>query len=335
MNVLLTGASGYLGEHVARALRAAGHTVVALVRRPGQAAELEAMGIEARPGDMERPDSWTRALAGCEALVHCAGLVHSFGHNREAFTRVNVDGTLALVDRARAAGMARIVVTSSLFALGPARAGALRDESAADEPPSPLHSANDYVRTKALASAKLRAMQREGHPVVVVYPTVLLGPGRRTRGNHTARVLADVAAGRLPGLVGDGEQVWNLVPVADAARGHVLALERGRPGEGYILGGENWTQRQLVERAALLFGVKPPLRRLGRAVPLAVGAMAELWARLSGKEPFLTLGEVRLYDAHWAVSCEKARVELGYEAGDVETTLAHTVDWLRAEEERA
>ena len=330
MKVLITGAAGYLGEHVALACREAGHEVTAMVRQPRQGIDLETMGLQTFLGDLEQPESWMPALEGKDAVVHLAGAVRAWARDRDDFRRVNVRGTLRLVERATEVGISRILVTSSLFVLGPSPTGDVQDETAARRPPAPLLDANDYVRTKREAAERLWKLQEAGHRLMMVYPSVLLGPGQRSPGNHTARVLADVGASRLPGLIGDGNQVWNLVSVKDAARGHVAVLERGRSGEGYLLGGENWTQRRLVERAAHYFGVGAPLRPLGRALPMTVATLSELWARVSGQEPKLTRGEVRLYDANWAFSSAKAERELGYEHEDLEHVLEQTVAWLRA-----
>jgi nucleoside-diphosphate-sugar epimerase len=329
VKVLVTGAAGYLGEHVALAFRDGGHEVTALVRRAEQAERLAMLGLRTVQGDLLRPETWPPALIGQDAVVTLAGAVQAWSRDREALRRVNVDGTLGLVERAREAGIAKILVTSSLFALGPTPPGAVLDETARDRPRSPLLDANDYVSTKRNAVEKLWALQRAGHPVMLVYPSVLLGPGQRSRGNHTARMLADVRDSRLPGLIGDGNQVWNLVGVGDAGRGHVAVLERGRPGEGYFLGGENWTQRMLIEHAARMFGVKPPTRKLGRALPLAAASLYELAARVSGGEPRLTRGEIKLYDANWAFTSEKAERELGYSHEPLEPLLARTVAWIK------
>jgi dihydroflavonol-4-reductase len=144
-------------------------------------------------------------------------------------------------------------------------------------------------------------------------------------------VLADVGRKRFAGLVGDGRQVWNLARVDRVASGFVQVLEKGTPGQNYILGGENWTQRELVERAARAFGVKPPTRRLGRALPLAVARGSAWWSALRGTPPFLTRGEVLLYDCNWEFTSERARRDLGYEPEGVQEALESTVAWLRDE----
>ena len=331
MRVFLTGGTGYLGDHVARALLDAGHEVLALVRDRERGAPLAGRGASLVVGDLTEPSSWAHRLAEAEGVVHVAAKVSAGTSGSEEFERVNVTAALDLLDRARAAKIDRVVVTSSLFVLGPSPDGSPRDEEAVDEGPGPLGASNEYVRTKADAARAIRRRQQRGSPVMMVFPTVLLGPGNRTRGNHTARVLADVARRRLPGLVGDGKQIWNLAPVEDVAGGVTRVLERGRPGENYILGGENWTQERLVRRAAELFGVNPPTRRLGRMLPLATAAVMEFWAGVLGREPKLTRGEVRLYDAHWSFTSGKAQRELGYHPRPVEETLADTVTWLREE----
>ena len=326
----MTGAAGYLGEHVAVAFQKRGHTVTALVRRPEQVEQLNRLQLRLVPGDLERPETWHAALEGQEAVVTTAGTVQAWGLPRETFRRVNVDGTIGLVEHAREIGIQHILVTSSLFSLGPTPAGVVLDESARDRPRSSICDANAYVSTKREQAERVWKLQDAGHPVMLVYPSVLVGPGRRSRGNHTARVLSDVGAERLPGLIGNGNQQWNLVSVDDAARGHVDVLERGSPGEAYFLGGENWTQRALVERAARLFGVKAPLRKLGRALPLVAAAMYELAARVGGNEPRLTRGEVTLYDANWAYTSAKAEREVGYTHEALEPVIERTVAWLRS-----
>lgn len=333
MIVFLTGGTGYLGEHLVRRLAAAGHRVRALVRDPEAARRLAAVpGVEPVPGDVTAPESWRPALAGAEAVVHAAGVVRSWARDRDRFEAVNVRATLELVDAAAEAGTPRILVAGSLFALGPSDPGRPSDESRVGGPRPPLAAANDYVRSKRLAAEALWERQRRGHPLTVIFPTILLGPGRRTAGNHTATVIDDIRRGRFPGMVGDGRQVWNLVPVESVAEGTRRLLEAGPRGENFILGGEDWTQERFVARAAAHCGLRAPRRRLGTALPLALAAAAEGWAAVSGREPFLTRGAVRLYDADWAFSSDKARAAVGYEPGDVDATLARIVAWLRGGE---
>jgi len=331
MRVFLTGGTGYLGASIARALIEAGHQVTALARDAERAASLVGCGAQLVVGDVADSAAFEDELAGCEGLVHTAGFVRSWHPEHERFDRINVTGALDLLDRARRAGIERTLVTSSFFALGPSDDGPPLDESAANRPLHPVSRANDYVRTKSVMTRRVIDRQKKGAGVMLAIPTILLGPGPRTRGNHTARVLAGIGKRRFPGLVGHGDQVWNLVGVEDAARGHVLALERGTPGENYIFGGEDWTQRRFVERAAAAFGVPPVTRRLGTALPAFVGRTAETWAALTGREPLLTRGEVRLYDRNWSFSSAKARRDLGYEPEPVQRVLESTVTWLKEE----
>jgi len=329
MKVLLTGGTGYLGEHLLRALSGAGHEVRALVRDAGAARHLQLPGVSLVPGDVTEAATWLPALPGADAVVHAAGLVLSWARDRSRFEAVNVQATLALVDAARDAGIPRILATGSLFALGPSGPGEVADESRVGAPRPPLTEANEYVFTKRRAAEALWERQRGGHPVTVAYPTILLGPGRRTAGNHTALVIDDIRRRRFPGMVGDGRQVWNLVAVEQVAEGYLRLLERWVEGENYILGGENWTQEQFVTRAAAPCGVPNPRRRLGTALPLALAAAAEGWAALTGRPPFLTRGAVRLYDANWAFDSAKAQAAFGYRPGDVDAAVARTVTWLQ------
>lgn len=331
MKVFVTGGTGYLGGHVVRALLAAGHKVLALVRDRERAAALVGCGASILEGDITETESWLQKMGECEAVVHTAAAVLPWTSDPEVFERVNVRGTLDLVDRAHEAGIPRVLVTSSFFVFGPSAVGTVSDEGLVGNPLPPLTRVDAYVYSKRKAAELLWQRQRSGYGITLLYPTILLGPGALTFGNHTAQVIADIGRRRFPGLVGDGEQIWNLVSVEGAARGFALALDRGRPGENYILGGENWTQKKLVERAAVHFKVKPPLRRLGRSLPLTLAWLAEQWSSLTGRTPFLTRGSVRLYDAEWAFTSEKAQRALGYETGDVEATVAATVAWLRDE----
>jgi nucleoside-diphosphate-sugar epimerase len=331
MKVFLTGGTGYLGEHVARALVRGGHAVSALVRGSGGGAALMDVGAEVVVGDLLEPSAWAGTLGRVEAVVHAAGLVEGWGPRPELFDRINVQATLDLVDRARSAGIERILVAGSLFALGPGDPRAPKDERSVAETAPPLLRANDYVRSKSQIARELWRRQMDGDPTMVLFPTILLGPGRLTAGNHTAQVLSDVGRGRFPGFIGAGEQVWDLVPVSRVAEGFRLALEKGRPGENYVLGGEHWTQRRLVQRAAELFGIDPPTRRLGTRLPMLVGAMAEVWASVTGRAPVLTRAAVRLYDADWVFTSAKAERELGYERGSLDEAVQETVRWLREE----
>jgi len=331
MKVLLTGGTGYLGASIARALLAADHQVLALVRDRERAAWLVGCGASLVEGDVDRPDRWANALAGVDGLIHAAGVVAAWGPPPARFDRINVDASLELLDRAARAGVKRRVQVGSPFSMPPSPDGSPRDEAALDLEPDPVQSANDYVRTKSKVTRLLRARQRDGDDVIMTFPTVLLGPGTFTPANAIAHVFSDIGRGRFPGLVGDGQQKWNMVPVDDAARGHVLALEKGTPGENYILGGEDWTQERIVRAAAEAFGRTPPLRRLGVAFPLTVARISEAVAALIRKPPLLTRGEVLLYDRHWAYTSVKAQRDLGYATAPVAQVIIETVNWLKDE----
>ncbi|NNF05516.1 MAG: NAD-dependent epimerase/dehydratase family protein [Candidatus Eisenbacteria bacterium] len=329
MKIFLTGGTGYLGGAIARAARSRGHDVLALVRDENRAAPLLGCGSQLCKGSLEELGDWETSLKGCDALIHTAALVQSWGHPPSTFDELNVKLPLALLERAKTAGITRRLVTSTLFTMKPSENGEPLKEDALLQGPKEIREANDYVRSKGLLAARIQEQQRAGESVNMVFPTVLMGPGALTAGNHTANILSDVGKKKFPGLVGDGNQKWNLVGVDDAARGHLDVLERGKSGDNYILGGENWTQRKLVEEAARRFDVKAPTRALGTLLPNIVAVLSESLSRLTGKAPMLTRGEVRLYNQHWSFDSTKAIRDLGYEPTAMDTVLDETVRWIR------
>ena len=323
MKVFLTGGTGYLGGAVARALLKRGHQVAALARRMPEARE----SVVWHRGDLSDPKTWREPLQDCQAVIHTAAMVKGWGDANQ-FNSINIEATLQLIQEATQAGVHKIVVVGSLFALGPSTGQPLT-ETSLDRAPGPLNRANHYVRTKTEVSRRVRQLQLKGSPVMQAFPTILFGPGPLTPGNHLANVLTNLAAGKFPGMVGDGSQLWNLVGVQDAALGVVQVLEQGGPGDNYILGGEDWAQEKLVRESAKLIGVKVPGRKLGSKLPHTIAGGSELWAKLTGTEPFLTHGEVSLYNQSWSFSSQRAEQDLGYTARPVADVLQETVEWLR------
>jgi farnesol dehydrogenase len=324
--VLLSGATGYLGGQLARELCAAGHEVRVL-HRSDLSAELRALPLESWRGDLLDAKAQRQALEGCEYFVHSAGLVKNWEHDRRRFDRINVEALDIWLTRARELGVRRVVYTSTFFALGPSQGPTPHDETA----PQPARWFTDYDRTKILATEVVRRHRNAGLDVVSCLPTVIYGPGARTQGNLVAAILDDLLRGKLPGKMGDGSQVWNYAHVADVARGHVLALARGRAGEDYLLGGENRSMSEFLDLACDL-AQRP---RLKRHVPFAllgaIGRLSQWGAQLFGIAPALTPGMVAAYREHWACNDAKARAELGYSARDLQSGLRETLRWLRAE----
>jgi NAD+-dependent farnesol dehydrogenase len=329
MKILLTGATGFLGRRLAAEL-APRHELRLLVRR-GSSRERFPPGVELAEGDVTDRASLDRAAAGRDAVIHAAALVKILAP-REEFDRVNVGGLDNVLAAAEAAGtVERFVYVSSFMALGPTEsaAGGTLDESAEVRDRAWI---NDYERTKALADRRARRAIQEGAPVTIVYPGVIYGPGELTEGNIIARHVLDLANRRLPALLGRPERRWNYVFVDDAARGVALALERGRPGSRYVLGGENVTLGEFYAQVERLTGVPVPKLRLPDGVARAAGGAQKAWARLRGARggtPKLTPDLVEVYRHDWAYSSARAESELGYRPRPLAEGLAATVDWLK------
>jgi len=324
--IFLTGGTGYLGKHLVREFRHAGYELFLLTRPHADRSGLPLDGVRYIEGDLLEPSSYAEVLEKVGAVVHSAGLVSAWESDRKRFDRINVQGLAGLLEACAQAHVPRVVYTSSFFTLGPGADGRPRTESQG----VPAVGFNDYDRTKILAAEVVNEYRHDGLDVVSVLPTVLYGPGPRTQGNHVATLLEKLVAGRMPGLLGDGSQCWNYVHVADAARGHRLALERGDAGRNYLLGGENRTLREFLELAAELAGVEPPRRRIGFAMLSAVARWQVVRARMGGPPPELTPGMVRAYRHHWAFDDTRAREELGYRSRSLREGLEETLRWLQA-----
>jgi NAD+-dependent farnesol dehydrogenase len=323
MKVLLTGGTGFLGKNVARALAAQGHELRLLVRERSDLGGLPP--AEVQRGDVTERASLQRAIEGCDAVVHLAALVKMWVPDRRLFETVNVEGLRNVLEVARAAGR-RVVYTSSFIAVGPA------GPEPADE--SRVHPGdryrNEYERTKALADGVARQVAAEGQDLVMLYPGVVYGPGEMTDANLVVKMIADHLAGRLQGIVGPGDRLWSYAYVDDVALGHVRALERGRAGERYFLGGPNVTMNELFAALQRLTGAAPPRRHIPYPVARALGLALYGWAELTGQPPVLTHQVVDVFREHWAYSSAKAERELGYRATPLEKGLERTLEWLRA-----
>lgn len=334
MKLLLTGGTGYLGGRLAARLAAGGHDVRLLVREPARAGRLAAAGFELVRGDLAAGTGLEAAVAGCQAVLHTAACVRNWSPHPEIFERTNVAGSWALAEAALRAGVERFVYTSSFFALGPSPDGRPVDESAL-EGAAPRRFFNDYHSTKFRAARHLLTLRERGLPLLLLFPTVIFGPGTETEGNHVSRILRMVRDRRFPGLVGGGGQRWNLAWIDDVVAGHVAALERGRPGGAWILGGEDRALRDLLARAAQRFQVPAVTRSLGFGLCHAIAGVEEFKARLTGIPPQLTHGEVEIYRHDWVFSSARAISELDYRITPADEAIDRTLDWILTGEEEA
>jgi NAD+-dependent farnesol dehydrogenase len=322
MRVLLTGGTGYLGSQVAAHLSSVGHTVLGLVR-PGSESRLPA-GCRPVPGDVREPATLRRALSGCDALVHMAALVRNWAREPREFDRVNVEGLASALRAAEEAGVGRVVYTSTIVALGPTD-GEVRDETAER---TDFRFRTDYERSKWIAERMARERAGAGAPLVILYPGVVYGPGAPTEGNLLRKMLVDYLAGRLRARLGRDDLRICYAYAGDVAAGHRLALEKGSPGRGYILGGENVTQGQIFGILRDLTGIAPPRLALPYGAGEAAGWVLRAWARLTGVPPAFTNGVVATFRHEWAYSSERAARELGYVITPLREGLGRTLDAL-------
>ena len=320
---LVTGGSGFLGSAVVRALIERGVRVRALVRASSPRDNFRGLDCEVVVGDLTDRETLKAALKDVRYLFHVAADYRLWARDPSEIIRANVEGTLNLKREALAAGVERIVYTSSVAALRVAGATAPVDETAMLSPDEAIGA---YKRSKTMAERAVEDMiLREGLPAIIVSPTTPIGP-RDIRPTPTGRILLDAARGRIPAFVDTG---LNFVHVDDVAAGHLLAFEKGHIGERYILGGENLTLRQLLETIAELAGRKAPRFRLPRAPLMPLAFAAERVARLTGKEPLLTLDGLRMSRYRMFFTSAKAERELGYRSRPYREGVADALSWFR------
>ena len=323
MKVLVTGGTGFVGSAVVRVLLRAGHEVRALVRSGGNPPNLLGLKVELRRGDLSSPATLLPALHGCRALFHVAADYRLWVPDPGPLYRVNVEGTRALLQAAADAGLERVVYTSSVAVLAARADGKPADE----QTPTRLQDlVGHYKRSKFLAEQEVyKLIDSRALPVVIVNPSTPVGP-RDLRPTPTGRMILDAMHGRMPAYVETG---LNIVHVDDVAAGHLLAFERGRLGERYILGGEDLSLRRILEEVARCAGRRPPRWRLPHAVVWPYALLSEWRARLLGGEPRATRDELRMARKHMYFSSDKARRELGYQPRPAVAGIRDAVDWFR------
>jgi len=316
---LVTGASGFLGWHVARVLIERGYHVRGLARRPGSIGDPE---IEEAAGDLRDAESLRRAVAGCGVVFHVAADYRLWVRDAAEMYRSNVEGTRNLLDATARAGVDRIVYTSTVGCIGFVE-GSLGDETT---PVSLEDMTGSYKRSKFLAEREAMAYAERGLPVVIVNPTAPVG-AHDVKPTPTGKTILDFMRGRMPAYVDTG---LNVVDARETAEGHWLACEKGRPGERYILGGENLTLKEIFEKLSAITGRRAPGIRIPWLVAYGAGAVSTSVARLTGKPPRAPIDAVRMAKKKMWVSVEKARRELGFSASPAERGLRHAVEWFNA-----
>jgi len=321
MRALVSGASGFVGAAVARALLETGAQVRVLVREHSTRRNLAGLAVEPVLGDLADVAALERALTGCEALFHVAADYRLWTPDPQALYRSNVDGTRNIVEAARRAGIKRIVYTSSVATIGLRSDGRASDET---DVASLDDMIGHYKRSKFLAESWVREAARAGMPIVIVNPSTPIGPGD-VKPTPTGRLVLDAATGRMPAYVDTG---LNIVHVDDVAAGHLLAYQHGRSGERYILGGTDLSLQRILSMIATASGRRAPRLRLPRALLLPLAYAAEAVARLGGRETRITVDGVRMARHRMYFSSAKAVRELGYRWRPAQQAIDDAVRWF-------
>jgi farnesol dehydrogenase len=319
--LLLTGATGYLGSGIARELIERHESFRVFVRDPKRLEFDPAVSrCEVALGDVRHRDSLRRALQGVTAVIHTAALVKMWVPDPGDFQRVNVEGLQNLLEAAEQAGVQRVVYTSSFVALGPSA-----DVNAGEGLRHPGPLSDPYEESKALALEWLRAEGLRRFPVIVLFPGVLYGPGPRTEGNLVGGMIDLYLDGKFPGLLGSGKQRWSFAFLPDVVDGHLAALEKGKPGEEYVLGGDNRSLNDFFRVMIDFTQIRHPVNHLPFAMGKLVAEMEVARARAFGHAPRLTPGVVEIFKHDWVYSSAKAIRDLGLWVSPLEEGLLKTL----------
>jgi dihydroflavonol-4-reductase len=322
MKALVTGATGFVGAAVARALLGAQWQVRVLARPGSDRRNLKSLEVEVSEGDLADLKSLERAVQGCDGLFHVAADYRLGARDPAELYRANVEGTRNVLSAAHRSGVQRIVYTSSVATIGIPADGTPGDEQSAN---SLENMIGHYKRSKYLAEEVVREAAQGGISVVIVSPSTPVGPGD-VKPTPTGQLVLDAAAGRMPAYVDTG---LNIVHVDDVAAGHLLAYERGRAGERYILGGQDMSLRGILELIARLEGRNPPRVRLPYGVVLPIAYLAEGFARLTGRSGRITLEGVRMSRKKMFFSSAKAVRDLGYRWRPPVQAFEDAIRWFR------
>jgi len=324
MKAFVTGATGFVGSHVARVLAEQGADLRLLVRSSSDPRNIQALNADRVVGDLRDPASIEKAMAGCDVVFHVAADYRLWVRDPQQMYRANVEGTRAVLDAARNNRVRRVVYTSSVATMGFTSNGHPADE---DSPVSLDKMIGHYKRSKFMAEEVAVEAGRGGMNVVVVNPSTPVGE-HDIKPTPTGRIVVDFLKKKFPAYVDTG---LNLVDVTECARGHVAALEKARSGERYILGGENLTLKQILDKLAAITGLPSPRVRVPYVLALATGVIDEVvTGRILGREPRATIDAVRMGRKKMFVSCAKAERELGWKTVPVDRALRRAVEWFQA-----
>ncbi|XP_074279324.1 uncharacterized protein LOC141604743 [Silene latifolia] len=329
--ILVTGSSGYLGGHLCHALLNHGYAVRALVRRTSNVSALppsQTPSFELFYGDITDFPSLLAAASGFQFIIHSAAVVEPWLPDPSRFFSVNVGGLKNVIQVCKETNsIEKIVYTSSFFALGPSRAGAIADENQVHPE---KYFCSEYERSKAAADKIALQAASEGVPIVVMYPGVIYGSGKLTTGNIVAKLLIERFNWRLPGYFGQGNDKFSFSHIDDVADGHISAIKKGRVGERYLLTGENASFKHVFDAAAILTNTSKPRFGIPFFAIEAYAWVCVLFSRITGKLPLLSPPTVNVLRHQWAYSCDKAKKELDYNPRSLKEGLEEMLPWLKS-----
>jgi dihydroflavonol-4-reductase len=324
VRVFITGATGFVGSHVARAYASRGASLRLLTRQTSRLDALAGIDADTVVGDLREPQKLRSALEGCDALVHVAADYRLWVRDPAAMYAANVDGTRELLKLARGTGVRRVVYTSSVATMGFKSDGSIVNE---DTPVTIDDMIGHYKRSKFLGEQEAIRAAQAGQHVMILNPTTPIGPGD-SKPTPTGRIIVDFLNKKFPAYVDTG---LNLVDVAEVARMHVVALKQGTPGQRYILGGENLTLKQILDRMSSITGLPSPTMKVPHAVAMAFAFFDETFTgKLRGKEPRATVEAVRMGRKTMFASSAKAERDLGFKVIPVYHALRSAIDWFVA-----
>ncbi|MCU1333829.1 MAG: dependent epimerase/dehydratase family protein [Candidatus Angelobacter sp.] len=324
MRAFITGATGFVGSHVARALAAQGADLRLLVRSTSRLDNIADLRAETATGDLRDPESLKKAMAGCEFVFHVAADYRLWVRDPEQMYRSNVEGTRAIIRAAQESGVRRVIYTSSVATMGFTREGHIAGE---DSPVSIREMVGHYKRSKFMAEQIALEAGDKGANVVVVNPTTPIGE-YDIKPTPTGRIVIDFLNRKFPAYVDTG---LNLADVKEVAHGHVLAMEKARPGQRYILGGENLTLKQILDRLSSMTGLPAPTMKVPHAIAMGFAVFDQIFTgTIRGKEPRATIDAVKMGRKKMFASSTKAERELGYKVLPVDKALRRAVDWFQS-----
>jgi len=321
--IFITGSTGFIGRKLAMRLADEGHEVVALIRSKQKAADLQHDRISFVEGDLFAIEALENGMQGCQEVYHLAAFASVWAKG-DTFKTVNIDGTLNVLDVAKKQGVEKVVVTSTAGVIGPAIDGPVNEDT-----PRQVDFFTDYESTKYESELKIKEYVSKGQHVVIVNPTRVYGPGPLNVSNSVTKLVKQYIEGKWKFIPGDGLSTGNYVYVDDVINGHILAMQNGRAGERYLLGGDDATYFELFDTIAEIGGKKYKLYKMPLGVLLAFGRLQLFMAERFGRQPMITPGWVRKYLYKWSVSSAKAQSELGYEVTSLKQGIQNTVDWLK------